>query len=233
MAHLLRGLLKLWRDIKIVIGRDLYFPVECKCRKEYHGTLLEGYAIVSGSLDENSIVYSLGVGEDISFDLSIIEKYDCDVFAFDPTPRSINWIKTRRLSEKFKFFEFGIADFDGEARFHPHENGKDVSYSLIEKKKTGQNPINIKVHRLKSIMEILGHKRIDLLKMDIEGTEYEVINEVLSSDIDVGQIILEFHHRFSNIGPVKTRNTVIALRRKGYMVFDASHNEGVFSFVKK
>ena len=32
----------------------------------------------------------------------------------------------------------------------------------------------------------LGHDRIDLLKMDIEGAEYEVIRDVVESGVDVG-----------------------------------------------
>ena len=35
------------------------------------------------------IGHSGGVGEDASFDLGIIERFGCSVFAFDPTPRAI------------------------------------------------------------------------------------------------------------------------------------------------
>jgi len=34
-----------------------------------------------------AVVYSLGIGEDISFDLALIEKYGARVHAFDPTPK--------------------------------------------------------------------------------------------------------------------------------------------------
>ena len=40
-------------------------------------------------LNEDSIVYSGGVGEDISFDLKLQDKYNCNIFLIDPTQRAI------------------------------------------------------------------------------------------------------------------------------------------------
>ena len=39
-------------------------------------------------MNENSVCYLAGAGEDISFDTLIAEKYHCNVFIFDPTPRA-------------------------------------------------------------------------------------------------------------------------------------------------
>ena len=36
-------------------------------------------------LDENSIIYSAGVGEDISFDLLLSDKYKSHIYLIDPT----------------------------------------------------------------------------------------------------------------------------------------------------
>jgi len=40
-------------------------------------------------LDEDSIIYSGGVGEDISFDLLLSDKYNSNVILIDPTKRAI------------------------------------------------------------------------------------------------------------------------------------------------
>jgi hypothetical protein len=40
-------------------------------------------------LNENSIVYSGGVGEDISFDLLIYETYKSNIYLIDPTKRAL------------------------------------------------------------------------------------------------------------------------------------------------
>ena len=39
--------------------------------------------------------------------------------------------------------------------------------------------INVNVKKLRSIMNELGHTKIDLLKMNIEGSECDVIDDML------------------------------------------------------
>lgn len=45
-------------------------------------------------------------------------------------------------------------------------------------------------------MSDLHHQQIDLLKLDIEGSEYRVLDEILESQIPIHQIVVEFHDRF-------------------------------------
>ena len=40
-------------------------------------------------LDENSIIYSGGVGEDMSFDLILNDKFKCNIILIDPTNKAI------------------------------------------------------------------------------------------------------------------------------------------------
>jgi len=43
--------------------------VQIDCQKEYYGTEYGGYWVSPDTITKDSIVYSFGVGEDISFDL--------------------------------------------------------------------------------------------------------------------------------------------------------------------
>ena len=52
------------------------------------GTEYGGWTIPANYLTESSICYLAGAGEDISFDVGIVEKYGCQVLLFDPTPRA-------------------------------------------------------------------------------------------------------------------------------------------------
>lgn len=231
MVSIQRSLLRLWRCCVILIGRDVYYPVQYWCPKEHHGSLKEGYTIALDGINRDSIVYSFGVGEDISFDLSLINKYGLNIYAFDPTPRAVQWIRSQKLPEKFHFFKFGVSNYDGVAEFNPFKSSKDPSYTILKKPETAHRSVEAKVYRLKTILKMLGHERIDILKMDIEGAEYSVIEELTTSDIIVRQILLEFHHRFRNVGVKKTKKAIESLCRKGYMIFDVSPNEGVYSLI--
>lgn len=144
-------------------------------------------------LNKNSVVYSFGVGDDISWDLALLQEVGCDIHAFDPTPYSIEWVSKQQLPPQFHFHPYGVADYDGVAGFNPkmtHPNNKNLSMSIF---KYGNPPtIPLPVKRLSTIMKELGHDHIDVLKMDIEGTEYPVIRDM--KGIPIRQFLVEMHN---------------------------------------
>ena len=64
-------------------------------------------------------------------------------------------------------------------KFYLPSNEDYVSCSL-EKGMKGTKFINVNVRTLKTIMKELNHSKIDLLKMDIEGTECDVIENMIN-----------------------------------------------------
>src|SRR5512140_3346052 len=109
------------RRIQSLLGRDVYSTVQVKCPTLHLGTVYGGWTVCPDLLHRESIIYSFGVGEDISFDLGIIQRFGATVHAFDPTPRSIEWVKRQQLPPQFILHPYGIASYDGEATFHPPE----------------------------------------------------------------------------------------------------------------
>ena len=196
------------------------------------GTEYGGYVICPELIAPNSTVYSFGIGCDISFDTEMIEKFGVNDYAFDPTPRSIDWVSTQQTPERFQFFSYGIGAHDGTAVFYPPENSEWVSHSLVVKEETVDKAIEVPIRRLITIMNQLGHDRIDVLKMDIEGAEYEVIDDILASNIEFDQLVVEVHHRFKGLGPKKTKAMIESLNKNGYRIFHVSSNGDVYGFVK-
>jgi hypothetical protein len=86
--------------------------------------------------------------------------------------------------------------------------------------------------RLRTIVAMTGHDRIDILKMDIEGAEYQVIDDIIKSNIDIGQILIEFHHRFIDNGIRMTKKSINKLNQHGYKVFNISNSGEEFSLIK-
>ncbi|MNL38792.1 hypothetical protein D3C87_1610300 [compost metagenome] len=68
--------------------------------------------------------------------------------------------------------------------------------------------------------------------MDIEGSEYCVIDSILDSSIEVKQILLEIHERFFDNGMEKTKSLLDSLRRHGYQIFGVSDTLEEISFIK-
>jgi FkbM family methyltransferase len=184
-------------------------------------------------LSDKDTIYSIGVGEDVSFDLELIRRFGVEVHAFDPTPRSIAWVGKQNLPAQFVFHEWGIADFDGTAFFAPPEILAHVSHTMVRKPSVNSgSPVNLPVQRLPTAMRNLGHDRIDLLKMDIEGAEYEVIADILSCGISIKQLLIEFHHRWAEIGLEKTKAAIRVLNHAGYRIFNISSSGQEYSFKK-
>ena len=64
-------------------------------------------------LRKSSICYCAGVGEDITFDISLIESVGCEVFAFDPTPRAAEHVGLAAAGvEQFHFYPVGLWSSD-------------------------------------------------------------------------------------------------------------------------
>jgi FkbM family methyltransferase len=219
--------------INALLGKMPYHNIQINCPSEFHGTKYGGWTICPLRLSNKSIVYSFGIGEDISFDVSLINKYALNIFAFDPTPKSLRWIKSQKLPNEFNCFEYGIADYDGLAKFYPPKNTKHVSYTLLNRGCHSNQVIEIEVRKLKTIIDTLGHQKIDILKMDIEGAEYGVLEDILNSGINISQICVEFHHRFIDNGISRTNSAIQLLNDHCYKIFSISDSMEEYSFINE
>jgi methyltransferase, FkbM family len=183
------------------------------------GTNYGGWAIpINAKLDSNSIVYSGGVGEDMSFDLKLEDKYKCKIFLIDPTQRAI-----KHYSEIKEFYRTKINNFTGNIQEDYLYNIKDLhpnfdNFTYINKglyrektrlkfyKQTNPNYVSqslvlnmfgneydeVEVDSIKNIMKEYNHTKIDLLKLDIEGSEIDVLNQMLNDQIYPRYLCIEF-----------------------------------------
>ena len=226
-------MINFFRKLKHVFQGKYIIVNQIKKDKQWVGNSYGGFYIANDSLRDNSIVYSIGIGEDVSFDLDIIEKYSCKVFAFDPTPKSVNWVNTIVSNKNFNFYPIGISKDKGSRLFYLPKNDKHVSGSL-EKISTINQEMAVKLDfdTLKNQMKKNKHHKIDLLKMDIEGSEYDVIDSILTDNIEVDQILVEFHPHLIQNGRIKTKSSIIKLESFGYKCFARSNSFLEYSFIK-
>uniref|UniRef100_A0A915DLQ3 Methyltransferase domain-containing protein n=1 Tax=Ditylenchus dipsaci TaxID=166011 RepID=A0A915DLQ3_9BILA len=138
-------------------------------------------------------IYSLGLSNQVSFDLEIqkLTNYRCSLRSIDKGDIS-NETKSAISSANGIIIETMI------------------SSAAKEDNKT-KRPLS-------SIMSSLGDKSIEILKIDIEGTELEIMDEILQ--IDICQILIEVH-------PPDVRsliNFLQKLSKSGYLLFESEPN---------
>jgi FkbM family methyltransferase len=197
------------------------------------GTEYGGYALVPDRLGPTSVVYSFGIGEDVSFDLAVIERFGCKVHAFDPTPRSLAWVDAQDLPPGFTMRPVGLADYDGVASFAPPANSAHVSHRIVDGAgaSTPGDVVQFPVKRLDTLMRELGHGHIDVLKMDIESSEYAVIDMLERSTLRPTQLLVEFHHQMKSVPLSHTKRAISQLNAMGYRCFDVQPTGREFSFI--
>jgi FkbM family methyltransferase len=189
------------------------------------GTPYGGWTIPHGVLTTDSICYCVGCGEDISFDLALIDSYGCRVHGFDPTPRSIAHVQTvAGANRHYLLHEFGIWDREGTARFFAPRDSAHVSHSLTNLQNTGSY-IEIRTKRLSTVLSDNGHDRLDLLKLDIEGAEIGVIQSIIDDRLEIDTLLVDFDElRFPSRKRIAgVRAGVRSLLSYGYSLF---HIEG-------
>jgi FkbM family methyltransferase len=226
-------LIKIKSLIQEILGVKYHLRIKIKVKKKWLGSDYGGFYICPVGLNEKSIVYSFGIGEDISFDKSIIDEFHCKVYAFDPTPKSIKWVSNNAIINNFHFFPYGIDDKSGMVEFMLPINDDYISGSTIKQSNVDINKIiTVEMRNIFDISSVFKHAKIDILKMDIEGSEYKVIENILKTDIEINQILIEIHERYFEDGKNKTANMIFLLKKFGYKLFAISNGREELSFIK-
>jgi len=114
-----------------------------------------------------------------------------------------------------------VAGRDGTIRLTPPTDEAEGSWHLSHDSAVGQQ---LEAISLPSLMREFDLPRIDLLKMDIEGSEYDVATALCREGPRIRQICVEYHNQ---VLPGYTRGatvrSLLALWRTGYRLI---HKDG-------
>jgi len=169
-------------------------------------------------LNDKSIIYCVGAGEDISFDLLLSSKYNSNIFIIDPTKRAINhfdeiknFYKTKKYLftgniqtdykncivklkpnfNKIFYIDKALWDEETKLRFYKQNNPNYVSQTLIEGVFSDLYTM-VETTTLEKIMKNNNHTHIDLLKLDIEGAEIKILTNMIEKKIFPRYLCIEF-----------------------------------------
>jgi FkbM family methyltransferase len=176
-------------------------------------------------LPAGALCYCIGVGRDASFDFELA-RMGGDVHSFDPTPPAVEYMQENNKGQ-VAFHPWGVLDKDASMRLYFPLSGDHGSYFIHDLHKTGKF-YDVPCYQLSTIMKKLGHSDIHLMKMDIEGSWYEAIPNILASGI----YPVFFEIEFDSPAPVwRVSKIVRDLHRHGYRLVLRKEDDAVFKRV--
>ncbi|MGC2398581.1 MAG: FkbM family methyltransferase [Acidobacteriaceae bacterium] len=178
------------------------------------------WTIVTRCLKPDSVIYSGGVGEDITFELELIRRFGVKIHIFDPAPVAVRTVALAGTNDLL----FKPVGLTGPASGTFSVGGGTGSGKWL--KAGGTETLGCT--NLVREMEINGHDHIDLLKIDIEGFEYDVLQGCLAEQIPIKQLCVEFHDFFPEIPKARTKETISALKSHGFDLIHRHRHDHTF-----
>ncbi len=158
-----------------------------------------------------------GVGNDVSFELEFINRFNGKVFIYDPSPTGAKTIKRIGLFSGLHFTTAAIAGCGGKVAMARPKSMNEGSWTIASE--ANESTDELPAVTIEGEMARLQIPKLDVLKLDIEGFEYEVLQAVLERAVLPKQILVEFHDFLPGIPKEKTQRCLRAMRDKGYACF--------------
>ncbi|WEW56386.1 hypothetical protein PRK78_001829 [Emydomyces testavorans] len=118
------------------------------------------------------IIYSFGVNDDSAFENSVLSRTNCEIWGYDYSV--VSWAKDLEpaYASRAHFTQAGISNVTDTQRSPPF-------------------------YAVKDLMRMNGHDYIDIMKMDIEGSEFDALSSFMAQfqtdQLPVGQLLVEAH----------------------------------------
>lgn len=178
------------------------------------GTAYGGWMVPSAVIRPGWLCYSVGAGGDVSFDADLIGRFGVRVRSFEPVQYFVDFAAHEMRGEsRFSVCRAAVAERDGPVlmqRTH-HPGARAVSAAgLFDPTNDWQE---FPGRSLPSLMAEYGDKQIDLLKMDTEGTEYELLPCLDLPALGIKVLAVCLHHNAS-VG--RARRLIAHLALGGY-----------------
>lgn len=139
-------------------------------------------------INEKSVVFDLG-GYKGQWASDIFSKYCCNVYVFEPVMAFYETIKKRfQHNKKIRTFPFGLAEENKKVLLSVD---KDRS-SMFKGSDEGEA---IVLHSFKEFLGTHQIRNIDLIKINIEGAEYDLLDFIIEEGLQtrISNIQVQFH----------------------------------------
>ena len=164
-----------------------------------------GYVIDKRSIQQTNTIITCGLNDDWEFEKSFLKNNkNSKIFAYDHTVTKEFWLsrfkkdivsllllkklKIRKILDVFKYIDY---------RLFFRDNKKHFEKKIVFKKKSNEET---------TIPRIINNHNKVVLKVDIEGDEYKILNDIKKNSKRIFFLLIEFHDVHKNL--IKIRNFI-------------------------
>jgi FkbM family methyltransferase len=163
----------------------------------------------------------------------IISRGAKKVYCFEPNKKAINHLSKSLEEDKNTFiFDKAIYKERAELEFFVDESNSITSslYSI-----DGHSPsYKVNAITLEDAIAITDSKEVDLIKIDIEGAEFEIIKYSPDSVFDkINSMLIEYHDFLFPEGSAKLFSMIRRLEGLGYSIYNPTHQKVKYIFAFK
>jgi len=144
------------------------------------------------------------------------------VHAYEPNPHAYEVLHHRlHKNSRIHLHQAAVSNTTGTAKLwlHRDHQGEEVKFSQAgslkaEKNNLSSDFIEVPVTDIKAVLG--AHDHIALLKIDIEGGEYDIMDEVLAQAHKIDHILLETHEKKSEAFRLRNDELLKAIAASGH-----------------
>lgn len=199
LLRLLRRKLRLYilRDKHLLAGRKWFID------NPKNGLLFEH------DLTKDSFVLDLG-GYLGDFAAEVRSRYDCKVLILEPVTEFFEKIERRFENDtNVEVIKAGLGHISGIESISLAANSSSI------KSNTSGRLEQIKLLSFPDLVEKFNLKQIDLVKINIEGSEFDVLPDMLNSTVDIRSYLIQFHK--IDTESLSKRDAIRSTLRKSYI----------------
>lgn len=182
----------------------------------------------------NSVVIDAGCGHVADFSLLLIEQYGVKAFGVDPTRKHQPALRAVEEQHPGRFMHLPLAITANGENVVFHESASNESGSILENHNNMMNDettrYEVESVDLRSLLHRVQTNRIDIIKLDLEGAEYDLLSKAKQRDLlAFDQIFVEFHHHaIADIEPKDTLFIVSKMREQGFVSYSLDDRNYLF-----
>ena len=202
------------------------------------GTRYGGWWLYAPALEKPPLLIDCGLGKDISFPKAFLERFGGRAIGIDPNPEALEYSRAHcppgmEVRDAALWSEAGneISFYMPRPLAELPKGADGVSGSLLASHSyAGQDKRTVRTTSLGEILSQAGREECDVLKLDIEGAEYAVLEAICrdGSVRRVRELLVEFHHHCTDATFDDTLQAVRRVEENGFRLCHAEDRNAMF-----